>query len=182
MTSDGPQRQVHRRSADKTKFLEVCATASGSALANHKLAVPRVPVPKNESLYNESSCGGWIEFRDPALDGLLEVWVVHDRNPRRSMGRIQPVSDRSHSRGLNPGRAASDTARDPAPPRRSRNRRRRRIHRPSQRPAPQGIKPTALKYAISNGQRFRSPAIQPRMNEQRVHPKAQSDPEKNHRP
>jgi hypothetical protein len=35
-----------------------------------------VPVPKNESLYNESSCGGWIEFRDPALDGLLEVWVV----------------------------------------------------------------------------------------------------------
>ena len=76
MTSDGPQRQVHRRSADKTKFLEVCAIASGSALANHKLAVPRVPVPKNESLYNESSCGGWIEFRDPALDGLLEVWVV----------------------------------------------------------------------------------------------------------
>jgi hypothetical protein len=76
MTSDGPQRQVHRRSADKTKFLEVRATASGSALANHKLAVPRVPVPKNESLYNESSCGGWIEFRDPALEGLFEVRVV----------------------------------------------------------------------------------------------------------
>jgi len=37
--------------------------ASGSALANHKLASPVVPVPKNESLYKSQVAAEWIEFR-----------------------------------------------------------------------------------------------------------------------
>jgi len=37
---------------------------------------PRFALAKSESLYSESSYGRWIEFLDPALEGLLEVWVV----------------------------------------------------------------------------------------------------------
>jgi hypothetical protein len=45
---------------------------SGSPVANHK----RQLAARSESLHDGSGCGWWIEFCDPALEGLLEVRIV----------------------------------------------------------------------------------------------------------